>query len=74
MEMYEIITGDLHVWWREMKSLTVVMYERWRCTGWRYTEKVELDVEGFYTGRWKNNLGGGDNRETIIKYAALPYC
>ena len=35
---------------------------------------MEIDVEGFWTGRWQNKLGGGDNRETIMKYAALPYC
>ena len=25
---------------------------------------MEIDV---YTGRWSNNLGGGDNRETIME-------
>ena len=36
--------------------------------------KVEIDVEGSWAGRRQINLGGGDNRETIMKYAALPYC
>ena len=35
--------------------------------------KVEIDVEGSWAGRRQTNLGGGDNRETIMKYAAPPY-
>ena len=40
MEMYEIIAGDLHVWWREMKGLTVVMFRKVEMNG------MEIDVEG----------------------------
>ena len=47
METCEINLGDLHDWWREKKSLTVVMYRKVEMYGWRNLEKVEIDVKGF---------------------------
>ena len=47
VEMNEFITGGLRGWWRNLISLTVEMYRKVEMNGWRYTEKVEIDVEGF---------------------------
>ena len=67
VEMNELIPGGLRVWWRKLISLTVEMCRKVEMNGWRFLRKVEIDVEGFYTGRWKNNLGGGDNRKTVME-------
>ena len=41
------VLGVVHGWWREKRSVTVVMYRKVEMYGWRDLEKVEIDVEGF---------------------------
>ena len=47
LETCRMYSGDVHGWWREKRSLTVVMYRKVEMYGWRDLEKVEIDVEGF---------------------------
>ena len=41
------VLGVVHGWWREKRSVTVVMYRKVEMYGWRDLEKVEIEVEEF---------------------------
>ena len=48
MVMNEMAVGDLHVWWREIRRLTVEMNRKVEMNEVKIDEKVEIDGEGFY--------------------------
>ena len=59
--MNEMVVGDLHVWWKRIRRLTVEMDEKVEIDDVRMDGKVEINGEEI---DWKVeiNLEGGDNR------------